>query len=386
MATVQRSGTYHYSRRAFLKWFEHHLEGSHFGKDVRMRRALEKALRPGRKASLREVAASTLAGSVVRSGKTALRRLRPLIAAGPTILMYHRVAAESFDPWSLAVSPENFSDQLGWIARNRTVLPLTELVELHRQGRLPRNAVALTFDDGYACFSETAVPLLKQFQIPATVFLPSELIRGGREFWWDELERIVMGHEERVIRLGSQEIDLGERRPNDNQWLPDDPPKTPRQQAYHQLWSRLYALTPADLELGMRELREQAAVEEARRASHRPLRPEEVRAVRSDLVEFGSHALTHPSLPLLGPKQKAREITESIERCAELTGSEPRCFAYPFGDSDPQSEELVEQAGFLCACRADGDFVRRKSSRFALPRMLVGNWDSAGLARRLGRP
>ena len=112
----------------------------------------------------------------------------------------------------------------------------------------------------------------------------------------------------------------------------------------------------------------------------------EVRSVRSELIEFGSHALSHPSLPKLGPDEKRREISASLDACEAVAGARPTAFAYPYGDADPESERLAEEAGFVCACRADGGFVTRKSSSFSLPRMLVGNWNSAELARRLGRP
>ena len=135
----------------------------------------------------------------------------------------------------------------------------------------------------------------------------------------------------------------------------------------------------------MEQLREQAQAPGRPRKSHRPMNRDELAAIRSGLVDFGSHSLSHASLPLLGPREKAREIRESLSRCAELTGTEPRSFAYPYGDFDPESARIVAQAGFQCACRADGWFVGRKTSRFALPRIFVGNWDSARLALQLCR-
>lgn len=136
----------------------------------------------------------------------------------------------------------------------------------------------------------------------------------------------------------------------------------------------------------MEQLRDQAQVPDSPRKSHRPMTREELGAIRSDLVDFGSHSLSHASLPLLSPQEKVREIRESLGRCAELTGAVPRSFAFPYGNFDPESERLVAEAGFLCACKADGFFVRRTTSRFALPRIFVGNWGSARLARQLGRP
>ncbi len=145
-------------------------------------------------------------------------------------------------------------------------------------------------------------------------------------------------------------------------------------------------MAPDELEAGMKQLREQAKLTETPRDSHRPMTPAEVRRSKSALVEFGSHALSHASLPLLAPDAKAREIAGSMERCAELTGTRPQCFAYPYGNFDADSARLAEEAGYFCAVKAEGRFVGRRSNRFALPRLFVGNWSRNELARQLGRP
>lgn len=164
-----------------------------------------------------------------------------------------------------------------------------------------------------------------------------------------------------------------------------EPPRTARQNAYHRLYAHLYALRPEQLEAGMTELRQQANVPDAPPPSHRLLTSVEVRALSSDLIEFGSHALTHPSLPLLTADEKAREINEGRQRCAELAGVPCRSFAYTYGDLDAESRQIVEAAGFDCAYRADGWFVRAHADPFTLPRIHVGNWTSDKLAMLLGR-
>jgi peptidoglycan/xylan/chitin deacetylase (PgdA/CDA1 family) len=389
MAKAHRERGYHDARRRFLTWFESHLANSRHRENAALQRSLRRALRSYRKPPLstliRESTPDALV-SIARSGRSALRRIGPLLAPGPAILMYHRIANEGFDPWGLAVSADNFAAQLEWIAANRTVLPLPELARLHEQRRLPRDAVAVTFDDGYACNADVAVPLLEKHGLPATIFLPAELIGRGGEFWWDELERIVLGYSGETLRLDGHRIELGETSPGDRSWTAGAPPATSRQSAYRRLWSLLYERAPSEFERGIEELREQAQLSDGARKSHRPMTPAEVAAVRSDFVEFGSHAMRHASLPRLGQEEKAREIGESVARCAELTGSLPQSFAYPYGDFDRESVRLVAQAGFVCACRADGSFVRRGSDRFAIPRLFVGNWDSDRLARQLGRP
>lgn len=388
MAQVRRAGRYHNSRCAFLEWFQRYLAESEPEADSRVRSAVEEALRPYRaKHGIRDAARRLpLAITIVRSAKSVAGRMRTLVAAGPAILMYHRVAKANFDPWGLAVSPERFVEQMNWTLRNRTPLPLAEFADLHRRGCLPSNAIAVTFDDGYACNMSAAIPILERLGIPATIFVPSDLVDAGREFWWDELERIVLGHDGDTLSLNGHQIELGNKRADDKDWPPSEPPRTPRQVAYRNLWSMLYRRDPKALEEGITRLRDQAAVPDRPRESHRPMTRAELSRIVSEATEIGSHSLSHASLPHLDPDEKAREIQISRERCAELSGAEPRSFSYPYGDFDSESERLVQEAGYVCAVKADGWFVRRRTSRFALPRIFVGDWDSARLARRLGRP
>ena len=384
MAKVKQDGSYSQARIAFLKWFDIHLEKVGYPKDDARRLAVRRALQAHETRGLREILAESALGPVVRAGKARLRELCTSLAPGPAILMYHRIADESFDPWALAVSPGNFADQLAWIWRNRTVLPLGEFCERNRSGRLPKDAVAITFDDGYASTKDFASPLLQEFGVPATIFLPTDLIELGREFWWDELERMILDDSVDVLQLHGRMIQLGQSDPADKCWTPATPPKTRRQRAYHELWNLLYEMEPLEIAKSMDELRRQTRVEVAPRQSHRLLKPTEIRELRNKQIEFGSHALSHPSLPRLDTKSKEREIRLSIDSCADLAGVVPRTFAYPFGNYDHESERLVEQSGFLCACKADGGFVTPNSDSFALPRILVGNWSSDNLARQLG--
>lgn len=393
MAGVFRERRYHDDRRTFLEWFESYLASRHLRESQRILGALDRALwryptRPGRSGGLRlniRAHAPNLLVHMVRTARSARDRLRPLLTPGSAILMYHRIADESFDPWGITVSPAHFADQLEWLTRKRTILPLVEFAELNRQGKLPRDAVAITFDDGYVCNGLVAAPLLERFAAPATIFLPPALIELGREFWWDELRKIVWSASSPALRLKTLTVRLGEAEDEDDEWAFGAPPRSARQRAYHRLWSLLSTLKPDQLDRCMTELRHQAKVTELPRASYRPLAPDEVRNLRSSLIEFGSHGLTHTSLPLLTEEEKACEITEGKERCADLTGSECRAFAYPHGNLDPESRRLVEAAGFACACKADGWFVRQDADPFTLPRVHVGNWNAAELARLLGR-
>ncbi len=96
------------------------------------------------------------------------------------ILMYHHID-ENGAASSLSVSPENFRSQMRFLSRrNYNVISLAELVEAKlKKERLPRNSVVITFDDGYADNYISAYPVLKNYNLPATIFVIVEAI--GRE-------------------------------------------------------------------------------------------------------------------------------------------------------------------------------------------------------------
>jgi peptidoglycan/xylan/chitin deacetylase (PgdA/CDA1 family) len=314
--------------------------------------------------------------------RPAVRQLRRWIPrqTGPAILMYHRIAEESFDPWGMAVSPKHFAEQAEWLTRNRQVLPLVEFASAHREGRLPRRAIAITFDDGYACACKVAAPLLEALKLPATVFLPAAPLERGGEFWWDELERLVLGYRGSSLEIDGRNIELGSRDASDRNWKPYHAPRTRRQKAFKAIWSRIRRKGANEVETAMADLRWQVDAAPAVRESHRIATVDEV---RSSKLEPGSHGLSHASLPWLSATDKAREIDGGKAFLGELVGRAPAVFAFPFGDMDRKSEQAVEESGFVCACSSQQKFVRPHSDMFALPRLVVENTGAPGFARML---
>lgn len=303
----------------------------------------------------------------------------------PVILNYHRIAEESFDPWGLAVTPAHLREQLSWLAQNRTVIRLADFAELHARQALPADAVAVTFDDGYACNGLVAAPLLREFQVPATFFLPTDLVDKRATFWWDELEEIVLEHDGPSLIVDGRAISLGKRDSTDRLWPPGTAPRTPRQQVYSWVQSQLARKTPFELAAVIAELHGQVKQLTLSPKMKRPMTINEIREAGLSGVEFGSHTLNHPWLPSLDPAEKRREIVDSAERCCILSGSPALTFAYPFGAFDPQAELLAKEAGYGCACTTGDLAVSRRSCTFALPRLRVGDWGKAAFQRALTR-
>jgi peptidoglycan/xylan/chitin deacetylase (PgdA/CDA1 family) len=96
--------------------------------------------------------------------------------------MYHSVSQCTDDPYRITVSPHRLDRQLGWLhAHGLTGVSVARLRAAQHEGRAT-GLVGLTFDDGYADFLDTAMPLLRRYRFTATVFvLPGRL--GGQNAW-----------------------------------------------------------------------------------------------------------------------------------------------------------------------------------------------------------
>lgn len=87
-----------------------------------------------------------------------------------TILCYHTVDPRWRSP--MAVSPDEFDRHCRWLATHRDVVPLDRaLARFHGTGQVPRHTVALTFDDGLDGVHRFALPILRRYRLPATVFV-----------------------------------------------------------------------------------------------------------------------------------------------------------------------------------------------------------------------
>ena len=102
--------------------------------------------------------------------------------------MYHMIS----DPITsqeakYACPPKTFEQHLHYLKQSKHVpLSLKEIEEHLLLGTsLPENAVAITLDDGFEDNYTNAYPLLKKYQIPATIFLTSGLM-GGTNQWMNK--------------------------------------------------------------------------------------------------------------------------------------------------------------------------------------------------------
>ena len=103
---------------------------------------------------------------------------------GVPVLMYHSVSTRTdWLPWAdeISVRPKTFTDHLATLQDMRcNVISAQELVEARQRNiSLPQNTIVITLDDGYLDNWVAAFPLLKRFDMPATIFVSTDFIEPG---------------------------------------------------------------------------------------------------------------------------------------------------------------------------------------------------------------
>ncbi|KHT49189.1 polysaccharide deacetylase [Alteromonas macleodii] len=112
------------------------------------------------------------------------------------ILLYHHVSSST--PASTSISPEAFKSHMEYLNAHHTVVSLQDVVSaIQHNTTLPENAVAITFDDGYANILDNAHPILADLGFPYTVFInPDEIGVGPKQLTW---EQVIAMHNDGVV-------------------------------------------------------------------------------------------------------------------------------------------------------------------------------------------
>lgn len=319
------------------------------------------------------------------------------------ILLYHRVVTLDTDPQLLSVTPKHFAAHLEFLSERYNPISLSELRNALEVGEIPDKSVVITFDDGYADNLWNAKPLLEKYGIPATVFVTSGYVGSKREFWFDELERIVLltdqlpEHLEITINGKILSWNLTERK-NKMPWgrgqktskpwdvtIKSDPaPKYTLYREFHQL---LKPMTHEQQESVLSTLAEWAGVSRTERDTHMPLTVDELHQLdRGELIEIGSHTVTHALLSAQPMDTQKREIVQSKNLLEDLLGHPIQSFSYPYGGRGMftgKTVEMVKEAGITTACANYGSTLIRSADPYRLPRVLVRNWDIGVFSSRM---
>jgi peptidoglycan/xylan/chitin deacetylase (PgdA/CDA1 family) len=315
----------------------------------------------GRKARIK----TWIKGGLLRSGM--LRVASHVTPASAVILMYHSVVDDpELTRHTIRVSQARcvFEQQMRTLAERFTPVSLQDIVAFARDGqRLPRRAVAVTFDDGFADNYREVLPVLARNGIPATFYIMVNAIDSGILPWYCRLNFAFQTSRHTCWT----DTDTGNVFPLNS--------SKDRVSALSFAWGvgarktgKVQTEFLRDVETSLEVQPPQARV---------MLTWDEVRALKEAGHIIGAHSLSHPNLAHVSEPESRVEIEGCKRRLEEALGGPVHHFSYPHPALDPcwspRTVELMREAGFHSAVLTDCGPVRHGDNPLLLKRIYSAN-------------
>ena len=290
------------------------------------------------------------------------------------ILMYHNFIDPDkneidYSPDGMTVTAHVFEKHLGYLSRYYNVICLDELLEHLLNGtRIPDNSCVITFDDGWADFATEAAPLLKKYDLPATVFLTTKYINGGNWYWEERIKflvaRIYQDRNSHGLYESSRFCTYASEKDMGSIFL------EPRTEVGRWLMKAVRKLREEDQAFIDGVLQELEDIYARSESSQEPFMTwETIKDLADQKIHFGGHTVSHVNLDLTPPAKVPAELLDCRQEISERLSIDITTFAYPYGKYNTNVKQQVKEAGYRCACTTEAGFVSGESDVYALPRM-----------------
>ena len=232
-----------------------------------------------------------------------------------------------------------------------------------------RKFAVFTFDDGYQDTLNHAVPVMKKYNLPYTVYLAPGLIEGTADLWWEGIEALVRQQNCIALQMagsrnGPHELDCSS--------------SSAKADSFRFLLNYLTNDVP-ELEQGrvVRELCWLYKIDLEQLNKDQIMSWEQIRTLKEDPnCSIGAHTLNHRALARLTPEQACDEVRQGALVLASELDERPEHFAYPYGYRKAASKrefELMKKMGFKTATTTRGGmiFPGHINHTTALPRISI---------------
>lgn len=271
-----------------------------------------------------------------------LRLLREVRRDILVIFGYHRIIPDEpgfsspFADDVFGPTVSEFERAIVWFKENVRLLSEPELIELVETRRSPGClSVLITFDDGYADNYTLAYPILRRHGVPATYFIPSNMIEQRQMGWWDLTAYLLKRTAKTALAWEGEHFRLPEERARAIGFFHKKMQLEKHEQT-KDLIGRLAALL--DVELPQKEIRDREL-----------MTWDQLREVSRNGITIGSHTHTHRVLATLDVEAQREEIASSKAMLEERIGTPVRSIAYPVGGYRHFTEEtrrIAEACGY----------------------------------------
>ncbi|HEY0568268.1 MAG TPA: polysaccharide deacetylase family protein [Xanthobacteraceae bacterium] len=319
--------------------------------------------------------------NVIRAGLGALYftgahyLLRPIFAGVGAIFMLHHVRPRrdaGFQPnHHLEVAPEFLRAMLSHLrSHDIDIITLDEVHQRLVERRFSERFACFTLDDGYRDNRDFALPVFREFDAPATVYVASDFAEGTGRLWWIALEMVIARAASIEAEIGGAALRLDASTP------------AAKQAAFDRLHHWLRGLPGEhDVQREITALCTRHGVDETAISRELCMSWDELKPFADDpLITIGAHTITHCNLARQTEAIASHEMAVSRARIESVLQRPAVHLAYPYGDkiaARAREFALARTAGFKTAVTTRPGMVFPESADHltALPRVsLNGNY------------
>lgn len=298
--------------------------------------------------------------------------LKPFYGGLGSILMFHRVCHPSGrksvpGASSIECNPERFQEILDHLVKNQ--YHFISLDELHRglnQNSLEKRFATITFDDGYVDNYSIVYPILKERQIPFTIYVTTSFPDGKAILWWYLLEELLDANG--IIKI----------RENEHQSVFNLSDNEQRKQASWTIRRIMKSSTPSNFKYNIDNIFTANGLNPYSHVKALSLTWDQIIELSRDpLVTIGAHTVNHYQLSHLEEKDATAEVALARNRLSETIRKPVDHFAYPFGGRAAAVErefQIIKKLDFKTATttRTANVFAEHRDHLEALPRLDMG--------------
>jgi peptidoglycan/xylan/chitin deacetylase (PgdA/CDA1 family) len=258
-------------------------------------------------------------------------------------------------------SRASFSKQMEILARSYHPVTVEDIrLFLSGQKTMPREAVVVTFDDGYADNFEVAAPVLNRVGIPGSFYLSVEAVESGSPPWFCHLRHAFL-----TTRKGW----WSDR--NGRVWgLANERERQAALQAASEYLTRFVGVAQQPV---LQAIQQDLEAEPLATKKSLMMTWEQAKGLHRTGHRVGSHGLTHPNMACIGDEDLNYELTESKRRMEKALAMEITHFSYPAAALNVSWTErtvaATKRVGYQTAVTTTAGLVGPHASPLALCRL-----------------
>ncbi|MBI5180245.1 MAG: polysaccharide deacetylase family protein [Nitrospirae bacterium] len=251
------------------------------------------------------------------------------------IFMFHRITDKKVDNNYLSIDANSFERIILFLKKEFRIIDLMSWIKGQKNNK---SGCVITFDDGWLDNYTNAFPILKKYNIPATIFLCAGMVGTNQGFWFERTSNLI------------NTIDTNGDLENAKKYFSTIIPKEKlniikdKKGLLWQINNELKKMHPNQISNWLDEAETSFSIKFDKRRS--VMNWEEIKEMSYENISFGSHGMSHSILTILSREEKYYEINQSKKILEGANINFVPALTFPNGNYDQEVLDVAEEAGY----------------------------------------